>query len=266
MSDTYTTGKTTGYAYGYGGEDGKTPVYAYIAGDIAAAYSAGVADEVTRRMLTVFDTGRDDVKAFFFVYDHITLKKSSDRKIFLLHTVEEPSVEGKIVTVTAGDGKLVLQNVFGGDKIEKIGGANKNYYLNGKQVATKNGEDDGYWGRVEISPSTGHATDEILNVMYVCDKAKTTMVKALSIETALVTGSVIGNTVAVFVKNATRATGTIEFSTRGVGDLNVYVSGVAAGNWSVTTSDGKTVTVAATEEGGLLTFTAPAGNVTLVKQ
>ena len=45
------------------------------------------------------------------------------------------------------------------------------------------------------------------------------------------------------------------------------VSGVAAGDWSVTTANGETKTVTATEEGGLLVFTAPAGvAVTLTKR
>ena len=266
QSNLYTMGETTGYAYGYA-DDGKTPVYAYIAGNIAQAYDASVADEVTRRMLTVFDTGSDDAKAYFFVYDHIKMKSASDRPIFLLHTVEEPTVSGSTVTVTAGEGKLVLQNVLGADKIETIGGEGKNYYLNGSQLATRKGEDDGFWGRVEISSGTGKKVHEILNAAVVCDKTSTVTEQATAIETTQVSGCVLGNVAALFVKNATRASGSIKFTANGSGTLNVYVSGVAAGDWSVTTANGETKTVTATEEGGLLVFTAPAGvAVTLTKR
>ena len=45
--------------------------------------------------------------------------------------------------------------------------------------------------------------------------------------------------------------------------MSYYVSGVAAGSWTVKV-DGKSVgTYEATEEGGLLTFTAPAGEISI---
>ena len=91
--------------------------------------------------------------------------------------------------------------------------------------------------------------------------------QATAIETTQVSGCVLGNVAALFVKNATRASGSIKFTANGSGTLNVYVSGVAAGDWSVTTANGETETVTATEEGGLLVFTAPAGvAVTLTKR
>ena len=70
--DKYHKGDTVGVAWGYADEAETTPVYAYIAGNITAAYEAGVADEVTRRMLTVYDTGEADVPMFMFVFDHVT--------------------------------------------------------------------------------------------------------------------------------------------------------------------------------------------------
>ena len=266
-SSTYDMAVTTGYACGYADQAEKTPVYAYIAGDLAKAYD--VASEVTRRMLTVFDTGRDDVKAYFFVFDHITVPDTykACQKTFLLHTVTAPTIDeaNKTVTVVSGNGKLVLQSVVGGDKIVGIGGAGKNYYLNNAQCATKNGEDDGYWGRVEISPKTGNRTDTMLNVMYVCDKTADITLPASKIETSDVTGSVIGNTAAVFVTSATARTTAFTFTATGSGDLNYYISGVKAGNWMVTAGS-QTLIVTATVQGKLLTFTAPAGQVTLTPQ
>ena len=268
QSSAYKMGTTTGYAYGYTDATKKTPVYAYIAGDIADAYS-GVASEVTRRMLTVYDTGREDVKAYFFVFDHTTLTDSykTYQKTFLLHTLTEPQINGKTVTVTSGKGKLVLQNLVGGNSIRAIGGKDLNYVVNETQLATKNGENDGYWGRVEIATASGNATDTMLNVMYVCDSTTNIQLPATKIQTTELVGGVIGNTVAVFVTNAARRTNGITFTVTGSGggDLNYYVSGVAAGNWTVSVG-GKTQTVTVTEESGLLTFTAPAGTVIVSKR
>ena len=267
----YVTGEVTGHAEGYADAAKTIPTYAYIAGDIAKAYSSSTVSEVTRRMLAVYDTGNPSVPMYFFVFDNITAKNGSFKKTFLLHVPTEPVISGKTVTVTNGNGKLVLQNVIGNNAtIEKIGGADKNFWLNkgGQtnyvQLKSKENPDrtDDFWGRVEISPATGNPTDQLLNVMYVCDADKTLGLTATKIETGDVKGARIGNTAAVFVCDATRRTTAFTFTSGETGTLNYYISGVRAGKWTVSVG-GQTTVVTATADGGFLTFSAPAGNVTL---
>ena len=262
LGASYKTGEVVGVQNGYA-DDAKTePLYAYLAGDLTAAYTSGEASEVTRRMLAVYDTKNPIIPLYFFVFDNVTATSASYRKTFLLHTKTEPTVSGNAVTEVCGGGKLVLQSVFGGDRIEKIGGAGNNYNVNGEQV-TPSSSDDEFWGRVEISPNVGNKTDQLLNVLYVCDADKVpNTVKATAISTDTVKGAVIGSVAAIFVTNKTRRTEAFEFSVERSNDVTYYVSGVAAGNWTVSVG-GKTQTVTATEEGGLLVFTAPAGTVTL---
>ena len=102
----------------------------------------------------------------------------------------------------------------------------------------------------------------MLNVMYVCDADKNPNLAATAIETADVKGAVIGKAATVFVCSSTRRSTAFTFGTAGTGDLTYYVSGVKAGNWTVTVG-GNTQTVTATADGGLLVFTAPAGSVTV---
>ena len=187
------------------------------------------------------------------------------KKTFLLHTVTEPKIDGKTVTEVNGGGKLVLQNVIGNNvTITKIGGAGKNYWINQNgqdnyvQLDNKYKRDDGYWGRVEISPATGNATDQLLNVMFVCDADKSPSLKATAIDTDDVKGAVIGKVAAVFVTSATRRSTTLTFTAGGSGEYTYYVSGVKAGNWILSVG-GATKKLSATEDGGFLTFTAPAG-------
>ena len=259
----YEIGVVTGHEEGYL-DDAKTKVkYAYIAGDIAKAYGTSTATTVDRRMLAVYETGNNSVPMFFFVFDDITAKSASYKKTFLLHTTSEPTISGKTVTVTAGQGKLVLQSVLGGDSITKVGGEGNNYKVNGKQIAPNRYELDGYWGRVEISPNTGSATSYLLNVMYVCDTSKDPNLTAQAVSGSEVKGAVIGNVAAVFISSPTRQSATFTFTAPGSGDLTYYVSGVRAGNWSVRTA-GATQTVKATEDGGMLVFTAPAGGTVTV--
>ena len=267
----YKTGEVTGVSYGYADPATKTqPIYAYLAGNIAAAYDSSTASEVTRRMLAVYDTGNPSVPMYFFVFDNVTAKNASFKKTFLLHVPTKPTIEGKTVTVKNGNGKLVLQNVIGNNvTITDVGGDDKNYWVNkngaDSYVQLNNSYDrsDEYWGRVEISPATGNETDRLLNVMYVCDADKNLNLPATAISNDTVKGAKIGNTAAIFVTSATRRSTSFEFTVSGSGGLKYYVSGVAAGKWTVKVGTNTVTTVTATSEGGFLTFTAPAGTVTL---
>ena len=265
MTDTYKTGTVTGYQYGYSDQAQTTPAYAYIAGNITPAYDNSRATEVTRRMLTVFDTSDPNEELYFFVFDNITATSGSYKKTFLLHVPNEPTIDGKKVTVVNDQGgKMVLQNVFGGDNIEGIGGANRNYLVNGSQINPTNSTDDGYWGRVEISPNTGSTTNQLLNVMYVCDETDPTDLTATAISNSTVKGAVLGNTAAVFIISAARRTTQFDFENgAAAGTYKYYISGVAAGDWIVSVGGTPVGIARATEEGGLLVFTAPAGTVTL---
>ena len=255
QGNTYKTGEVTGVSYGY---NESTPTYAYIAGDIAAAYDSSVASEVTRRMLAVYATEDSAAPMYFFVFDNITAKDASFKKTFLLHVpkTNAPTIEGKTVSVVNYNGKLVLQNVVGGDVITTKG----QYEMYSGTTLAPGDRDDGAWGRVEISPNTGSATNQMLNVMYVCDAENDPELVATAVTGSEITGAAIGNTVAVFVTSATRRTTEFSFTASGSGTKNYYVSGVVAGDWTVYVG-GEPINVAtATEEGGFLTFSAPAGS------
>ncbi|MBO4283108.1 MAG: heparinase II/III family protein [Clostridia bacterium] len=271
----YDTGTVTGYRYD--APNWWEANYAYIAGDITPAYDSDTVTEVNRRMLTVFDTDDASVPMLFFVYDNITATSGSFKKTFLLHTVNEPTVSGNKVTVTNGEGRLVLQNLFGGNSITKRGGGwddgsgtqGKNYYVNKNgannyvRLLPNRDYDDGYWGRVEISPNTGSANDQLLNAMYVCDTANDPNLTATSFSTSVVKGAVLCNTVAVFVCSSTPRTTSFSFNPSSSGTKTFYVSGVANGNWTVKCNGTTVGTYQA--EGGLLVFEAQTGNIELVK-
>ena len=245
QGSSYKMGTTTGFAYGYSDTAKTKPTYAYIAGDIADAYcatsiyslfgtvlrttsSSSNMERCDRRMLAVYDTGNSDVPMYFFVYDNMTAKDSKYQKVFLLHTVTEPSISGKTATVVNGDGKLVLQNVVGNCTLSKVGGSKPaNWTVGSKTYAlTKDDKTDGYWGRLEVATASGSKSSIMLNAMYVCDKSK----------------SPSGQT-ATAITNSSSATGTV------------------MGKVGSTTK-----TVSASSDGGLLVFTAPAGTVTLTPQ
>ena len=280
----YKMGTTNGFAYGYSDTAKTKPTYAYLAGDIKDAYctpktifgytygfNSTELDRCDRRMLAVYDTGNSDVPLYFFVYDNITSKDSKYQKVFLLHTVNEPSISGKTATVVNGDGKLVLQNVVGDCTLSKVGGdkpanwtvGSKTYSL----VSAKSDKTDGYWGRLEVATASGSKNNIMLNAMYVCDKSKSPSGQTATAITnsSAATGAVIGKVAAVFADSASRQTSAFSFTASGSGTLTYYVSGVKAGTWTVKVGS-TTKTATASSDGGLLVFTAPAGTVTLTPQ
>ena len=272
QSDTFKTGEVTGVSYGYADQAKTTPTYAYIAGDIAAAYPSSTVSEVTRRMLVVYDTDNADVPMYFFVFDNITSYSGSYKKTFLLHTRTEPYVpdgytaSDKIMQVDNGGATLRIQNVIGNNvTFTTHGGDNQNYlidrYNDGQyvQLNSTNSKDDNYWGRLEISPATGNTTDQLLHAMYVFDTTDAVDLVATAIDTAVVKGAAIGNTVAVFVTDATRRDTDFTFTASGSGTKNYYVSGVSAGDWTVLVGGLAVSAATATEDGGFITFAAPAG-------
>ena len=278
----WTFGKVTGHQHGYADEEGTEPLYAYIAGDISAAYDPTTATYVGRRMLTVL-TGDETLPMVFFVYDDITSKATAEKRFLLqISSKEAPditSTDRKDTVVTEnGNGRLVLTCLSDPTKIQinGVGGRNegkydanlsKNYQINGKQLVPQDPtRDDGHWGRVEVVYKGTSSNVTFMNVMYVTDKGSKEKVSVVSVTNAVgLEGGIFNDSVVgLFATSRTPATETISCTTSSEEDtMSYYVSGVAEGSWTVTV-DGKSCgTYTATEEGGLLTFTAPAGAVVI---
>ena len=276
-TNTY-TGEVVGYEHGYVDGDKSQPLYAYIAGDISKAYPSDSAPYVGRRMLTVF-TGDEEFPMVFFVFDDITSKQGCQRTFLLqISSPNAPEIdsENKTVITENGDGKLVLTCLTEGNVLFKgVGGRNtgkydasksKNYTVNGKQVVPNdNSRDDGHWGRVEITVVSAKANVTFMNVLYVTDKGNKNEadIDALKDAVGLEGGVFNGKIAGLFASARTGATEALSCTTKGKGNLDYYVSGVAAGTWSVTVDGKDCGTYTATEEGGLLTFSAPAGKVVI---
>ncbi len=275
------TADLTGRQHGYADGDESEALYAYIAGELTEAYADVTVDYVGRRMLTVY-TKNPDFPMVFFVYDDITSDEASYEKRFLLQisSKNEPIVSGNTVTTENGEGRLVLTSLSDSIRIDKQGGVvydangrysaklSSNYLINGKQLCPKSDTaNDGHWGRIEIVWTKNTKNASFMNVIYVTDKGQTKAAPAITeIVGTGVTGGVFGDVAAIFATSRDRATGTLSATVSGTGNMNYYVSGVAAGEWTVKVGGVSYGTATATEEGGLLTFTAPAGALTLTKK
>ena len=275
------TAYITGKQHAYLDEAETQPLYAYIAGNITEAYHDSTTNYVGRRMLSVF-TGDKNYPMVLFVYDDVSSKNAAYEKRFLLQisSKDAPTIDtsDKTVITENGEGRLVLTCLSDNVTFNAVGGRvydangkydcknSLNYSINGKQLVPMNGTaDDGHWGRVEIIYNKKATNATFMNVLYVTDKGNTKMasVRGTGSENGLTGGIFNKSIVALFATDRNRAKTEISCKTFGSESMSYYVSGVEAGEWTVSV-DGKTIgTYSATDDGGLLTFTAPAGVIKL---
>ena len=277
-SDVMKRGEIIAHESAYTDASERAPLYAYLAGDITAAYDSATVSYVGRRMLTVF-TGDSEFPMVFFVYDDITAKDAGFEKRFLLQisSPDAPIIDNTDKTVVTENegGRLVLTSLTDEIKISGQGGRNEgkydgakaqNYLINGKQcTSSSRNHDDGHWGRVEIVYTGKNASSTFMNVIYVTDKGNSSYAKVESITNAtnLEGGVFDGRIAGLFATDRAATSKTLSCTTSGEGNLDYYVSGLSAGSWQISVGGRSYGSYTATEEGGFITFTAPAGDVVI---
>lgn len=214
LSDEYTVGKTLGHGFG---PDKDKPDYTYLKGDITKAYSSKVKD--VRRSFVFLNLKSQKHPAALLVHDYIESTNPKFKKYWLLHSIEEPVIDGKSFTVKRtldGDsGVLKCDMLEGNASLRKIGGPGKEFWVFGKNYnsyPTKRRPDPekeyGQW-RVEEVTSGNSAEDVFFNVMQVYDKGISPLPVAKiegrkDVESDLeseVVGAIISDRVVTFSRN-----------------------------------------------------------------
>ena len=152
--------------------------YTYIASDATALYGKKCTEAVRQFIHLLPDT--------FVVYDRVGAAVPSDVKAWLLHTKDEPRIEGRLLTADSGKGRLFCETVLPEDATHtKIGGPGKEFWSNGKnwepdtaflasaERATKRTGRGPYFGawRLEVSPGAARENDRFLHVLTATDTA-----------------------------------------------------------------------------------------------
>ncbi len=247
-------------------------IFSYLAGDLTNAYDEATVSEVSRYMLSAM-TDDESCPMVFVTYDRITAKDAAYKKTFLLHTQQEPTVTDDgfaIVTNTKGtnSGKLVVQSCITDTEMTVIGGEGQQYMVNGKnypnEKETASAVGEFGWGRIEISPAKAAQTDRMVTVMYVTDaKNEAAPVKAVELESDDLVGALIFDCAMLFPKEQGRVEKALSFTVSGDGEIDYYLADIHAGTWSVSVNGKKIGEYKVTREGGVLSFAAEAGNITV---
>ena len=172
-----TFGEILGYNWG---PSLQTPTYSYMRGDLTDAYTDKV--EEFQRTFVFFNFNDETYPAALIVFDKVRSSDAGFTKKWLLHSEEEPLVDGNTTTIkrTAGsyNGRLINQTLLpdNGYTISKVGGEGYEFYVAGSNGVSKNYEMEpkpgaaevGSW-RIEITPTAAEKQSYFLNVIQVSD-------------------------------------------------------------------------------------------------
>lgn len=268
LSKDYTTGKVLGHGFG---PDANKPDYSYLKGDITQAYTEKVKE--AKRSFVFLNLQSPEVPAALIVFDKVVSSDPQFKKFWLLHSVEEPVIEGNRFTIMRtknGDTGLLQNQVLlpeaGAAKIEKVGGKGKEFWVFGTNYpneATPNRPDDanekGAW-RVEVSPAVAANENYFLNVMQVADNTCKQMNDVKRIDADKIVGVQIADRIVTFSKNSQPLCGKFDMNIGGDKTMKFVITDLIAGTWQIR-KDGK-VYIPAKEvrsDDGILSFEGTAG-------
>ncbi|NLS92965.1 MAG: heparinase [Planctomycetaceae bacterium] len=272
----YRTG--TVVAHSIGPEPAK-PRYTVLTSDITAAYG----DKVESVVRSAVFLNLDDPKApaALIVYDRVVAADPAFKKFWLLHTIEEPKVDGNRTLVDRTEygqrGRMILTSLLPAAddlQIQTVGGPGREYWVFGEnfandqdpQRAERSSQEPGAW-RIEISPKQPAAENRFLNVMQVTDRIDS---RALPVE-RVQWGPLLGcritasdaDWIVLFPSGQTPLQGPLTVEVSGKQRCRILICGLKAGPWTVTPPTGDPHRGDVDPERGTAWLEGPAGRWTL---
>ena len=260
-------GKILGYDYG---ADPYQPSFSYLKGDLTKAYD-GNAKNYTRTFL--FLNFFDEIYPGALVVFDKVVSNSNYKKTWLLHSEEEPEINGTRTTICRTEdgfsGRLVNETLLPSASnavLSKIGGEGKEYMVNGINYPFEASyKCTGKW-RVELTPKSASETDYFLNVLQCSDNNLDPVpLESQLMETEKYAGVQIKDRVAWFSKSETRSGCDITVKTvdGSQGNFIFMIDGLYPGVWNVMKGDTVISSCQVSENSGVLSFEAEAGEYTL---
>jgi hypothetical protein len=250
-STTFDLGRIAGYE--------NTSLYTYSVANGAPSYLATKMAKYFRHFLWVKNLSGWS-HPVVIVFDQVESTNSSFKKTYLLHTKNQPSVSGSLVTATAGAGRLYQRTVFPqSTTITRVGGGGREFRVDGTNYppnrSAKPGEDFGAW-RVEVSPSTSRTRDEFLHVLYPTDSSRGSPPSVRAIDAVAMKGLETQSVVYLFavqLNNVTSASYSVSGARRS------FLFGLTPSRSYDIFLDGTRIATRAASVSGTLNFSTVAG-------
>lgn len=267
LATNFKTGKILANGFG---PDQQTPDYTYLKGDITEAYSAKVKE--IKRSFLFLNLKEANIPAALIVFDKVVSSKPDFKKFWLLHSIEEPKIDGNQITIKRtknGDSGMLVNSVLlpemSNADIVPVGGKGKDFWVFGTNYTNdpRPGDDEalerGEW-RVEISPKKAAAEDYYLNAMQITNNTQQKLLDVKRINGDKVVGVQLADRVVTFSKTSETVDRPFNFSVAGKGTFKFVITDLSPGTWQVV-KDGKIFLPAmlVRSDDGILCFEGTAG-------
>ncbi|MDD2286014.1 MAG: heparinase, partial [Paludibacter sp.] len=221
---------------------------------------------------------RTDTPATLIVFDKIVSANAGFKKTWLLHSIEQPEIEGNRITIGRtkdGDsGVLVNTMLFPNKdnaKITPVGGKGKEFWVLGVNYPNepRDGQDEanerGAW-RVEVSPLRASTEDYYLNVMQVTDAKQKMICDVKRIEGDKIIGVQLADRVVTFSKNMNLISSDYKLKVTGNNTFKFVITDMEQGLWQVS-KNGKVYIKSLTVQKGehVLHFSGKKGTYRFVR-
>ncbi len=262
LSDEYTYGKTLSH---WSNDD-----FAFVKCDITKAYNPAKVNDVKRSM--VFVNLHDSKQpAAMVVYDHVVSTNKDFRKYFLLHTSDEPQIQGNVSTILAPGtrGGMLTCTTLLPEKAEvaSVGGPGKEFWVFGKNYPMVNkkteviGDEEGRW-RIEVCPSKSSEEDCFLNVLQISN-SDVHPEHVRHVSSAGVEGVAFNGKAVLFCQHGGFHTDNFSFKLPTGNAYKILVTDLKAGKWQVTFPNGKKAEKEVGESENQIMMEGPAGKYTM---
>jgi hypothetical protein len=189
--------------------------FSYVAGDATPAYSP---DKCTLALRQIVFINPD----CFVVFDRVTSTLPSYGKTWLLHTAEEPSINGAVFTAAHEEGRLFSRTLLPENAgLVKIGGPDKQFIVEGHNYAMPESfayPDTtsllGQW-RVEVSAPDSGSETYFLHLLQTADRDTDTMTDSELVRRDGMVGVIF---------NTENGTGEVLFGTSGPASGHIKIS------------------------------------------
>ena len=267
----YRTATTLGQ--GFGPQQLK-PAYTYLQGDFTQAYSRKV--RAFRRSFLFVNFEDAKVPGALIVFDRVVSASAEFRKYWLLHTMEEPRIEGATVRVDAPgeEGGRLWMNVLlpRTAALQAVGGPGKEYWVFGKNYENNpnprhnaNGSiESGAW-RVELSPAEAAEEDHFLTVMQIAGRElerplPVSPLRAQNREGCLIAGPT-GYWAVLFRRDCQRSGDPVAFTVpQSANHVRVLICDLLPGKWTAAApAEGATKEIVVPDSSGIAYFQGTPG-------
>jgi len=260
--------------------DGSEPDFTYLKGDMTNAYDCTLKSEghhskakAVRRSFVFMNMKDKEIPGVLIVADHVESRLPSFGKVWLLHTQNEPEINGNVVTATytKGDrnGRIVDEVILPENPIiNKIGGSGKEYLVDGKNWGTVTQDDAGRW-RIELQSSEDNCIVNFLNVIQISDATPAPLKKKVSTAWSADKNRVaicIGDRIVCqrVLQDNSSADVTFRIGNSKT-EYKVLVTDLSYGAWSVSSPSGSH-DIVVDKESGTAEFKANGGIISLKKK